>query len=196
MSGWRCPCCGVSNDEPNVECRVCRAARPGLQLARPTLDPPPVGLLRSLPAPVALGVLAVVLFTWWEPLTRPLAVTNVHSGWSQEQHRDRRVELRRAHGLLVGLFNELNDSVEGRAPLDADWSQRLSTVRLEFQLFGQQDWTPGFGDVEAALNDVVLAMASIRYELASGVDPAQAKRRLADARRSLHSVERRLQDAH
>jgi hypothetical protein len=195
MSEWRCPCCGVANEGAEVDCRVCRAARPGLQLPAPTLDPPPSALLRSLPAPVLLAVLATVLFTHWEPITRPLAATKVHSGWSQEQNRDRNVELRRALGTLVGLFNELNDSVEGRAPLAGEWSQRLSTVRLDFQLFGEQEWSPGFGDVEAALNDVVLAMASIRYEMASGVDPAQAKRRLADARRLLNTAERRLQDA-
>lgn len=196
MNQWTCPCCSTPNAESDEECRVCRGERTGRTLSRPTLDADPFSAVRSLPAPLMLGLLAVILWFWWEPITRPLAATNVHSGWGADTHRDRRDELRAAHLALKTLNAELRASVAGTAALPSNWNGRLSEARLKWELYGQQEWSPGLGDVEASLNEVVLSLASIRHQLASGQSEESVRDPLDVVQKMLEIAERRLSDAH
>ncbi len=195
MSRWTCPCCSTPNEEADEECRVCRGERGDVSLPRPTLDPVAFSVLRSIPAPAMLSVFAVVLWQWWEPLTRPLAATNVHSGWGADTHRDRRDELRSALTALKALNVELRGAVAGTAGIRSDWNARLSQARLKWELYGQQEWSPGLGDVEISLNEIVLSLASIRHQLGTGQPEESVRVPLDVVQKMLEIAERRLSDA-
>ena len=194
---WRCPCCGALNEVATSACRVCRTPEPGViaATARPDLFGTVVGMGAALPAPLLLLGLAVAMDLWWQPLTAPFAISTTHSGWSAAAFVDRRQELSTALRELRGLQREIVAASTGTASLEGDWNDRLARVREKWQLYGEADRMPRLGDAEVALCNVVLELASIRYQLAQGADASSIAAHLDSAERQLATAEENLKNA-
>ncbi|GDX80157.1 hypothetical protein LBMAG42_19680 [Deltaproteobacteria bacterium] len=178
---WECPLCRSTNLVPAPQCRVCRTRWPGIR-ARAAEDDEPEdelpSLLGSLPAPMGLVLLAVVLFFWWEPVTRPFSVPSEHSGWTASVHAERRDELRAARRDLEVLAAEMRATLSEQKPLPADWNDRLSDSRQRWQIYGEHDRAPHLGVAEVKLHSAVLELASIRFQLSTGTNLAELNERL------------------
>ncbi len=178
---WECPLCRTTNLVPAPICRVCRTPWPGI---RARSDETVEGeeelpsLLSSLPAPMVLTFLALVLLFWWEPVTRPFSVPSQHSGWTTSVRLERHDELRRARADLIELAAEMRATLSGGAPLAPDWNDRLSGCRQGWQIYGETDRAPNLAGVEVRLHSAVLELASIRFQLSSGVSPTELNQRL------------------
>ncbi|MBM4368767.1 MAG: hypothetical protein FJ102_21315 [Deltaproteobacteria bacterium] len=179
---WQCPLCKAANLVPAPLCRVCRTPWPGIRSrSRADDDDSPVAtnLLESLPAPAALAFLALVLFFWWEPVTRPFSVPNVHSGWTASVRAERRDELRLARRDLLALAEELERTLSTGTPLPAAWNDNLTSTRQKYQVYGERDRTPKLGVAEVKLHTAVIELASIRYQLSAGQPGVELRERLA-----------------
>lgn len=178
---WQCPLCRAANLVPAPVCRVCRTRWPGIG-ARVDDDgdeaPVATSVFESVPAPALLAVLAVVLFFWWEPVTRPFSVPNVHSGWTASVRAERRDELRVARRDVQALAEEIGRTLESGVPLAPDWNERLTATRLRHQIYGERDRTPKLGVAEVKLHSAVLELASIRYQLSAGENTVHLRERL------------------
>jgi hypothetical protein len=119
-----------------------------------------------------------VLFFWWEPVTRPFSVPSQRSGWTTSIRMERHEQLRRARSDLTALAGEMRETLSRGAPLAADWNDRLSSARQHWQLYGEQDRAPDLAAVEVQLHSAVLELASIRFQLSSGVNPLELNERL------------------
>lgn len=178
---WECPLCRSTNLVPAPVCRVCRTPWPGIRArSDETVDGVEElpSILAALPAPMALLSLALVLYFWWEPVTRPFSVPSQHSGWTTSVRLERRDELRRARNDLVELSDEMRVTLTSGAPLAPDWNERLSSCRQNWQIYGETDRAPSLAGVEVKLHSAVLELASIRFQLTSGVNPTELNQRL------------------
>lgn len=181
---WACPLCRTTNLVPAPSCRVCRTPCPGTGVDADEEEDVGEGedhvraFLASLPAPLALLLLAIVLGFWWEPVTRPFSVPSQRSGWTTSIRMERHEQLRRARADLTGLAAEMRETLQSGAPLSTDWNDRLSWARQHWQVYGEQDRAPNLGAAEVHLNSAVLELASIRFLLSSGVSPLELNERL------------------
>lgn len=178
---WACPLCRTTNLVPAPLCRVCRTRWPGIRAHTDELgegEEPGPTYLETLPAPTALLLLAVVLFFWWEPVTRPFSVPSQRSGWTTSVRLERHEQLRRARSELLALSADMRTTLQTGSPLPAQWNDRLSYARQHWQLYGEQDRAPNLAAVEVQLNAAVLELASIRFQLSSGVNPLELNERL------------------
>lgn len=178
---WQCPLCRTTNLVPAPVCRVCRTRWPGIRSRGEDFaeaEEPAGSLLDALPAPAALLMLAIVMFFWWEPVTRPFSVPSQRSGWTTSVRLERHEQLRRARSELLSLTGEMRQTLEGGTPLPADWNDRLSYARRHWQLYGEKDRAPNLAAVEVQLNSAVLELASVRFQLSSGVSPLELNERL------------------
>lgn len=195
---WECPLCRSTNLVPAPLCRVCRTPWPGIRArAEEGLEGEEElpSLLASLPAPMALLLLAVVLFFWWEPVTRPFSVPSEHSGWTASVRAERRDELRVARRELQALATEMNATLNEGKPLAPDWNERLSDCRQRWQIYGEHDRAPNLGAAEVKLYSAVLELASIRFQLSSGTSPAELSQRLESVNTVLEDVGEELNNA-
>ena len=178
---WQCPLCRAANLVPAPVCRVCRTRWPGIATeVDDEADDAPVAtsVFESLPAPGLLAVMAMGLFFWWEPVTRPFAVPNVHSGWTASVRAERRDELRIARRDVAALAGEVGRTLETGAPLAPDWNERLTATRLKHQIYGERERTPKLGVAEVKLHSAVIELASIRYQLSAGENAVNLRERL------------------
>lgn len=178
---WECPLCRTTNLVPAPVCRVCRCPWPGIRARAddwPEDEDDRPSFLQALPAPMALLCLGLVLFFWWEPVTRPFTVPSQHSGWTTSVHVERSDELRRARTVLIGLSDEMRKTLAEGGALTPDWNDRLSSCRQHWQVYGEKDRAPNLASVEVKLHSAVLELASIRFQLSSGVSPSELSQRL------------------
>lgn len=189
----RCPLCRCPTEPGALECEVCRAQLTDVDPGPPVEESDrPRRLFSSMPSPLALLAFALVCLWWWEPITRPFNVPNVHSGWSASATLNRRAELLDATYEITFLVDELGTAARAGKVLDARWGRQLSQVRLRWRLTGS---TSGrFAPMEQELLEIILECAAIRSEMEVGPGPGSLVDRVDALRGRLQNAERELSD--
>ena len=195
---WECPLCRTANLVPAPSCRVCRTAWPGIRAGGDGTVEGEGGLppfLSSVPAPAVLVAIAVMLFLYWEPVTRPFSVPAEHSGWTGSGSGGRRDELRASRHDLSVLVSEMRKTLTEEFPLSDAWNDRLSASRQRWQIYGEHDRAPRLGAAEVKLHAAVLELASIRFQLSTGISRVELAHRLDAVSSLLDAVSTELNGA-